>query len=352
MARPSTVQTPSGDGSQVIDAAFKTLLGTSKPTRLGPLRIKQCGAGRSVVLAYDEMDRKRRLVFHLSEKSSMPRKVLVRTKPLRLVCRDLGSEGSPIGVIELLQWKQSDSLFSEFISNVLSAFTRLDVSARDAEAFIRCVEARIIETEQPRPFSDKEQTGLMGELHVLENDLIPLLGADAALRAWKGPLGKAKDFDLNACCIEVKATKASKNRIFHVNSESQFVKPEKKPLFLAFYVFDALSSGGRTVADRYLEVRKRLTGDLANRFDTAIRKAGYIHKHRDSYKLKSFAFIKRQFFRVESGFPIIRLESLNSIVDPGTIREFEYAVGVAGLGKFEIPSEGDYKNLLQNLAKR
>jgi Putative PD-(D/E)XK family member, (DUF4420) len=56
--------------------------------------------------------------------------------------------------------------------------------------------------------------GLIGELLVLENRLLPLLGLDEGVAAWTGPLGMAQDFRLpSGQRIEVKAADRDADRV-------------------------------------------------------------------------------------------------------------------------------------------
>ncbi|QVM85190.1 PD-(D/E)XK motif protein [Novosphingobium decolorationis] len=51
--------------------------------------------------------------------------------------------------------------------------------------------------------SVEEQRGLIGELQFLHG-LIDQLGATAAIQAWTGPAGSAKDFEMGAVLVEVR----------------------------------------------------------------------------------------------------------------------------------------------------
>lgn len=59
---------------------------------------------------------------------------------------------------------------------------------------------------QPLGLSGIQLRGLIGELIVLERELLPLLGPDQAVAAWTGPLGTSQDFRLrDGRKLEVKA---------------------------------------------------------------------------------------------------------------------------------------------------
>ncbi len=65
---------------------------------------------------------------------------------------------------------------------------------------------RTLMQAQPAGLSRARLRGLIGELLVLERELLPLLGPDQAIAAWTGPLGASQDFRLpEGLRLEVKA---------------------------------------------------------------------------------------------------------------------------------------------------
>lgn len=62
--------------------------------------------------------------------------------------------------------------------------------------------------------SRSELRGLIGELLVLERELLPTIGADRAVSAWTGPLGASQDFHLpDGRKMEVKAVAHTADRV-------------------------------------------------------------------------------------------------------------------------------------------
>ena len=72
----------------------------------------------------------------------------------------------------------------------------------------------------PDSFGRLKQQGLLAELLVLKDNLIPNYGVDKALEMWQGPKGAKQDFILPESWIEVKSTNLGKREI-HISSLEQ-----------------------------------------------------------------------------------------------------------------------------------
>jgi hypothetical protein len=74
---------------------------------------------------------------------------------------------------------------------------------------------------QPAGLSRTQMRGLIGELVVLEEELLSVLLPDQAVSAWTGPLGASQDFHLpDGRKLEVKAVDRQSDRI-HINGLDQ-----------------------------------------------------------------------------------------------------------------------------------
>jgi hypothetical protein len=74
---------------------------------------------------------------------------------------------------------------------------------------------------QPAGLSRAQIRGLIGELLVLEHELLPVFSPDQAISAWTGPLGASQDFHLpDGRKLEVKAVDRQSDRV-HINGLDQ-----------------------------------------------------------------------------------------------------------------------------------
>ena len=100
------------------------------------------------------------------------------------------------------------TVFAELCRDIVE-FTRSGVDPRNAGGAVlaRLDRWQSLLQSQSGSLSRERLRGLIGELLILEMDLIPSLGKEAAIAGWTGPFGTSQDFQLpNGERIEVKAT--------------------------------------------------------------------------------------------------------------------------------------------------
>ena len=89
-----------------------------------------------------------------------------------------------------------------------------------------------------RSLSDEARRGLWGELWVLEAVLLPALGADASVLAWRGPSGAPQDFQHQGCAVEVKTRAARSPAVVRINGEQQLHSDPWEHLFVVHLAVD------------------------------------------------------------------------------------------------------------------
>lgn len=153
--------------------------------------------------------------------------------------------------------------------------------------------------------SVEEQRGLVGELAFLR-ELVAGVGADAAIDAWKGPTGSAKDFEFIGCCVEVKARRAAAKPYVLISSENQLADVEGSKLFLKVWnISSAVAPEGQSLHDHV-----RMTSQLFEKSITAydqweesIDATGYDVTH--DYEGLCWHIVGSKTFEVVDGFPRI-----------------------------------------------
>lgn len=148
-----------------------------------------------------------------------------------------------------------------------------------------------------------EQIGLIGELWVLRNVLIPTLGTRASL-CWSGPYAERHDFVGEMVHVEVKTTTRSDDR-HEISRQDQLKAPEGKKLLLASIQLEKTEGGETTVATLIDEVMTDLGTDglSISAFQSCLSRMQWHDELRQSGELKSFSLRNVQFFEVEGTFP-------------------------------------------------
>lgn len=150
----------------------------------------------------------------------------------------------------------------------------------------------------------EEQRGLMGELRFLCH-LIDLIGARAAIEAWKGPSGSSKDFELEGCLVEVKARRGASKPHVRISSEDQLADVPGCRLFLLVSPVDAVvKPQGQTLTDHVRELDRLFSVAEPEAYDLweeAIAGAGFDFE--DDYSERRWLIGKSQAHEVKGGFP-------------------------------------------------
>ena len=180
-----------------------------------------------------------------------------------------------------------------------------------------------------------EQIGLCGEIWVLCNVLLPVLGPRACY-LWSGPDSERHDFVGDAIHIEVKTTTRSEDK-HEISRMDQLRAPYGKRLLFASIQLEKTVGGELTVATLIDDVIANLAhdGKAIDKFESCLSKLGWHDGLRQSSELKKFSLRAAQFFEVEGSFP--RLP--DDYVPPRGITAIKYSIDISArsvLGRKEV----------------
>lgn len=241
-----------------------------------------------------------------------------RSSPVR-ICLTRGDDGNP-DLFAILAEDVAMRVASQ--SDAAGAVRALLARIRSWQAFMR--------HHDGERMSESEETGLAGELLLLESALIP--GADIALAidCWRGPLGALHDFRLGQVAIEVKATASPRNSI-RITSFDQLDDTGLSALFLA--VIGLGNGRGRTLPELVDGLRMRVRAGAPTHehaLDERLLSAGYVAAHAPLYSRRFVAEATR-YYRVGAGFPRL----IRSIV-PNGVAEGAYDVELRTADLFQV----------------
>lgn len=154
--------------------------------------------------------------------------------------------------------------------------------------------------------SPEEQRGLVAELHFLRL-LVDRIGPRAAIEAWRGPLGAAKDFEMPAACIEVKARRGAARPEVRISSEDQLSDVEGLALFLRVSDVDLGRPDEPATLTHHVTETEALFRDADPvaflLWETAIGATGYDPRH--DYSDRTWHLARSRTHAVRDGFPRI-----------------------------------------------
>lgn len=179
--------------------------------------------------------------------------------------------------------------------------------------------------------SREEQIGLFAELWFLLNWLIPKMGIDDALAAWRGPHGSRHDFEMPSLSVEAKATTSVKGRTHRINSVEQLSPPDNGSLLL----FSMQLREERGASNTLPDIVRRCREALAERptalslLDAGLVEAGYSDAHAEEYAKLTLRVVDSALYRVEDDFPRMTPAVFAGGV-PNGVEDIGYTINLSG----------------------
>jgi hypothetical protein len=254
-----------------------------------------------------------------------PRQRLPRLRDIEVASETL-PEGVPVLVLRLQDGRLRD-VFQRLCDDIASSIRRCSTEAEAVDAAVGRTWRwhHLLRGGGGGLLRPEEQKGLIGELLVLEHHLLPVVGAEPAVAAWRGPLSAPQDFVHGSVAVESKATSTSDSGSVIVSSEAQLSEERYSTLFLHLSVLDPAdpdTAGSFTVTEVAARVRATLAAAGENvvlRVDALFSAAGF--RPEDDYSDYAWTGGERSIYRVAGAFP--RLTAAN--IPPG-VSEVSYTV--------------------------
>jgi hypothetical protein len=230
----------------------------------------------------------------------------------------------------------ADDLFAEMCEGIARVTAAATSEATAISAWTgRFAKWRRLLRGGARPLSPERQRGLYAELRSIRDLLIPSLGFDEAVRAWKGPEGGARDFETRGCAVEVKASAANEPQVVSINGERQLDDAGLRALVLVHDSLEILRDAGETLPALVAELRRLGDGRAdAGTLEDRLLQSGYADAHAAAYRRIGYAVRRTSLFGVRNGFPRITEGQLMDGV--GSVR---YRLAVDSCREFEIRQE-------------
>lgn len=188
----------------------------------------------------------------------------------------------------------------------------------------------------PDLLTTEQQVGLFAEVRFLVDEVMPLLAAASAVRAWRGPLGEPHDFRLGVCSIEVKSTTARGPQVFQVANLDQLDDAGLSALIVHHVAIEADAPGGQTLPEAVAEARGKLAAcdpaagvDL----DALLMEVGYIDAYAYAYDTR-YRLATARWLEVAGAFPRLTRAGV-----PAGIANASYAVSLHACTPFALDGE-------------
>lgn len=173
----------------------------------------------------------------------------------------------------------------------------------------------------PGGMSESAVLGLIGELLLIRDQLIPLIGVRAAIDAWSGPFGEPNDFALRGGFLEVKTTSRQVPEVLEIANSSQL--DDTRGDILLVHVRLRSRPGGITLPQLVADVRSSVVGEAPDRvseFDNLLMTVGYVPAQAELYTA-AYTHERSDLFTVAGQFPRLRRSDV-----PAGVRNCTYTV--------------------------
>ena len=273
------------------------------------------------------------------DQSASPANPIPRMRDIDVTLSPPDSAGSRILALKLLDLSQRD-IFHILCQDIVSASSGAGSEAEAVSVTLMRTWRwhHLLRTGTGTLLSAQAQMGLMGELILLERLMLPLLGTESALTAWRGPLDSPKDFEFGRVAVESKARRGGSASAVTIASEDQLDESGVDHLFLSVIEFDRASEdaeGAVTLQQVSHRIRQKLResapGALLT-FETLLLAAGL--RPEDDYSDFYWMEGASHAYHVRDEFPRITHNELRS-----GISRVRYVIELGECESFRISDE-------------
>lgn len=226
-----------------------------------------------------------------------------------------------------------EDMFDCFCKDIISSSDIQAVADKNAYAFFvnRYNKwAALFEKAPNDILSPSVIKGLIGEILVLKNILIPQLGEVPALESWMGPLLSPKDFIFDKSWIEVKTISSSIENIQISSIEQLDSVYDGQIVVVRLDSSNLADPTSISINGLFDEMVGLLQNPVArNLFEEKLLGIGYCFNR--LYDNVRFSFKKMELYKVTPDFPAIKRESI-----PPAILQVEYNISIPAIEKFKI----------------
>ena len=316
-----------------IDDPWKGIDPPNGDTEISARRISETGTHAWGL--YWALDSQRHCLLILQHRSEhLPSRSLPRLRGLRVETQPAEEQSGERLIIRLTDGEQRE-VFHRFCMDVVDATRPSRTEEEAVERFLVRTWRwhHLLRGGGDARLSPEEQKGLIGELCVLERQLIPAIGPADAVRAWTGPIGAPKDFQVGWTGIEAKARSPHVPTV-RISSAEQLDTGGTARLFL--HVVEVSETPGdpasvtiTDVASRVRDTIAALDMSAAIQFEERLNATGF--DWNDDYSDNPLLIGKISLYEVLEGFPRIA----PPMFQPG-VEDVQYSVVLPRCERFRV----------------
>lgn len=265
-----------------------------------------------------------------------PENKLPKLRGLEVEIRTPETDEVSLLVIRLIDSEQRE-IFYRLCLDIISA-TRLANTEKEAvERFLARTWRwhRLLRVGKDGRLSSEEQKGLIGELEILRQVLIPVIGVQTSVKSWTGPLGAPKDFEIGRTCLEAKARRGAATPFVTISNEHQLDTNGVNSLIL--YVSEITAAGENDtnaatitqIAQMALQIIESLDMSMSELFEERLAATGF--DWADDYSDQKWLRGPNHTYEVNEDFPRV-----TSNMYPSGVGNLRYSIFLPDCEPFRI----------------
>ena len=283
---------------------------------------------------YWALDSRHQCLLILQHRSGHSSRRLPRLRGLRVEAQPTEEEAGQRLIIRLTDGEQRE-VFHRFCVDIVDATRPSRSEAEAVERFLGRTWRwhRLLRGGGDGRLSLEEQKGLIGELCVLERQLIPTIGPADAVRAWTGPVGAPKDFQVGWIGIEAK-THSPHVPSVRISSAEQLDTAGTARLFL--HIVEVSGAPDDTESVTITDIASRVRGVIAAldmsaaiQFEERLNATGF--DWNDDYSDSPLLIGDASLYEVLEGFPRVT----PPMFQPG-VEDVRYSVVLSRCESFRV----------------
>lgn len=291
-----------------------------------------------------DVDHRCLLVFqHATENSSKNRSPNIRG--LEVETRRLPETDKSLLIIRLKD-KEQKEIFHRLCNDLVSVTRFARSEEKAVEYFLGRTWRwhRLLRGGGDGRLSDEEQKGLIGELRFMREHLFPVIGVNAAIKSWLGPLSAPKDFEVGRVCIESKARRGTATPFISISNEYQLDSKGLDSLFLNVSEVTSSSENDAksiTLTELTINILEEVGYEdesIVELFQERLSAVGF--DWTDDYSDKRWLLGAEYLFEVVEDFPRV-----TSSVYPAGVNNVRYSISLSNCERFRT----DYSILYPQL---
>jgi len=240
----------------------------------------------------------------------------------------------------LMQLQNNDAIdvFSVFVARVCEELDGITKPELAVKATIAIIEKwKEFFAGGSDVLSDEQQTGLYGELYLLQYLSISGLDLGKSIKAWTGSKKTSQDYEFGSVAIEVKTSAAVDATRVNITNSRQLDDTGLNGLYLSRILLDVRQGEKNTLPLLIESLRNNIiksSPESSLDFEEKLLAAGYQDKHLDQYSNRAYSERELVFYQVIEGFPRLLVKDLLE-----GITKVSYEISLDACSDFKIENK-------------